>query len=108
MEENSYTDSDVSGTYHKYVVTVLYDLGQSAPSNEASADMSGLDGLASAVSISTSAGRILVNGPDDMQVSVAAIDGTALYLGRGSASVAVAPGVYVVKANSLTRKVMVK
>ncbi len=108
VEENSYTDSDVSGTYHKYVVTVLYDLGQSAPSNEASADMSGVDGRASAVSISTSAGRILVNGPDDMQVSVAAIDGTALYLGRGSASVAVAPGVYVVKANSLTRKVMVK
>ncbi|MCM1071640.1 MAG: choice-of-anchor J domain-containing protein [[Clostridium] fimetarium] len=104
----SYTDADGNAD-HKYVVTAVYDgKGESGASNEASLN-SGIDATTSAkVEITTADGHIIISGAGSSAVTVGTIDGITLHSGRGDAKIAVAPGVYVVKAGRIIEKIAVR
>lgn len=93
---------------HKYQVTALYDVkGESAGSNEASLT-EGIADITDGVTISTEKGLIIVDGAEGKLVTVVALDGKVLYSAKGNAKVAVAQGVYLVKADKHVAKVLVK
>ena len=62
----------------------------------------------SRASIAAGAGCIAVDAPADMPVMVASLSGTLLHSGHGSATIAVAPGIYIVRAGSDTVKLTVR
>lgn len=90
-----------------YQVTVIYNKGVSAGSNEAAAT-SALDELTAGVKVTTAQGTIIVTGAEGLDVTVVAVDGKVLYAAKGDATVAVETGVYVVKAGDKIVKVLVK
>lgn len=103
-----YIDATATDGEHTYVVTAVYANGQSGASNEATIAVSALDELSAGVVISAGKGLITVKGAEGLAVSVVAVDGKVLYSAEGDASVAVLPGVYVVKAGRKVAKVIVK
>lgn len=106
--ENEYLDSEAPAGLHRYVVTALYDRGESAASNEVSVEASSIASPSSTVNVTTANGSIIVGAADGMNVVVIAADGRILYTGTGSARIAVSPGVYIVKVNDTVHKVMVR
>ena len=55
-------------------------------------------------------GSIVVSGAQGEQIAVYAVDGKTIYSGKGSAitTIAVQPGIYVVKAGAAVKTVSVK
>lgn len=106
VAECEYTDA-AGNAGDVYQVTVVYNKGVSAGSNEAAAT-SALDELAAGVKIATAQGTIIVTGAEGLDVTVVAVDGKVLYAAKGDATVAVETGVYVVKAGNKIVKVLVK
>lgn len=62
----------------------------------------------SRASIAAGNGCISVDAPADMPVVVASLSGTILHSGHGSATIAVDPGIYIVRAGSDTVKLTVR
>lgn len=62
----------------------------------------------SRASIAAGNGCIAVDAPADMPVVVASLSGTILHSGHGSATIAVDPGIYIVRAGSDTVKLTVR
>lgn len=100
-----------SSTTHQYHVTVVYkDRGESAPI-EASITV-GVDGVAaaSALSVYTGVGNILVKGAEGMALTVVSANGAVVYSGvpSGDVTVPASAGVYIVKAGKSVIKVIVR
>lgn len=106
VAECEYTDA-AGKAGDVYQVTVIYNKGVSAGSNEAAAT-SALDELTAGVKVTTAQGTIIVTGAEGLDVTVVAVDGKVLYGAKGDATVAVETGVYVVKAGDKIVKVLVK
>jgi len=113
--ENTYTDvintRDAATQRHAYVVSAVYSVAESRPSNEAVVDVSsGLSEVTSQLNVTTLPGEVLVKGACGMHVSVFGVDGVMLFDGQGTEElhVAVAPGTYVVTAGGNVFKVQVK
>ena len=107
--QTSFTDNS-AGKEDTYTVTVVYDEGESAMSNEACV----LNAIAT-----TTAGLLQAKGghngiditnPERLEVSVYAIGGqlVASNLNADNAHVAAAPGIYLVKGGNTTLRVIVR
>ncbi len=106
-----YLDTEAEEGLHTYAVTAVYAEGESAISNEVEINISGVANLlASDVTIEVVGRSIVVNAPEAINVSINGADGRVLMARNGNKSyrVAVAPGVYMVKAGARIAKVVVK
>lgn len=113
VEDNAFIDSPVADGQYTYVVTALYDEGESTGSNAAVVTVakSGLDNVVlSAASVFTRKGEIVVTGADGLAIAVVAIDGKTVASERGSAEnvFAVIPGCYLVRIERSAVKVIVR
>ena len=109
--ETEFVDTNATDGTHSYVVVTVYTTGSSAPSNAVNVTFSGInDAMASGVSISTARGTITVAGAEGQHLTIAATDGKLIFSAVAGAreTVAVATGVYIVKAGEKTVKVAVK
>ncbi len=114
VEECEFTDTNVeNGHTYEYAVVAVYTTGLSHSSDVVSVlyQGSGIDSIAAgALSISTARGQIIVTGAAGHAVAVYAVDGKTIYSGLGEAKTVIpAPqGIYVVKAATTVKKVIVK
>ncbi len=107
VSEASFTDPEGMAD-NKYVVTAIYDdKGESGASNEASLN-SGLNVISVNAEITAVDGHIIISGIGGLTATIHTLDGITLYSGAGDAKVAVAPGVYIVKAGQAIVKIAVK
>lgn len=111
--ETTYTDhSVVADTSYEYYVTAVYATGESAASNMITAGVfTGVNAPGTGhLSIAATAGCIVIDNAESLNVVIASADGKAVYRGKGTphTCVRVAPGVYLVKAGEQNVKVMVK
>lgn len=114
IEENYYVDADVyDGRSYEYAVTVVYTNGESASSNKCVVlyDLTGVDSIVGdGLQIRAVEGGVEITGADGAPVSVVAPDGRIFYSGIGNdrTFVSLSSGVYVVKAGSAVRTLVVK
>ena len=108
VEECEYSDPNAPEGQSTYVVTVVYDLGESGASNEVTLGVSGLDEIEASLEITTIPGAVVVKGAGEAEVTVFSIDGKTVYAGKGDAVIPAAAGIYVVKAADKVAKVLVK
>lgn len=109
-DSDSYSETDEDA--HTYVVTAVYDRGESAASNKAS-----VGSLASLSSIQTgtikitgSFGSIIVEGADGELIEVFGTDGKAISRIKGSDTTVIdaTAGFYIVRVATATAKILVK
>lgn len=67
-----------------------------------------VEGAAEGISVATGEGTLSVTAPSSAEILVVSTDGSIKANTKGSVSLHVAPGIYIVKAADLTRKVIVK
>ena len=108
-----YVDNDVEQKMdYRYLVTAVYDRGESKPSNLAEITfVAGVDDIqANAASVAGGNGTITVSGADGKLVRVMSAGGqlVAQFVAQGTESIDVAPGVYVATVAGKTFKVLVK
>lgn len=112
VNETTYTDNLGADGQYFYRVTVVYkDRGESAGSNEVEISSTlGVDNVADGLVITVSAGNITVAGAEGQALVVSGVNGAVFFSGKASAvnSFDVAPGIYIVKAGNVARKVIVK
>lgn len=111
VAETSYVDTQVPAGVHNYQVSVVYDKGESALSDAASAETSSISAIGtSSVSIAAGESCIIVGNAAGMEITVYTPDGKTVASATGSArtEIAVAPGLYVVKAGTTVAKVAVR
>lgn len=113
VADTEFTDvTAVDGREYTYFVTAVYDNGESRPSDTFNILMSGIGAVSShnGVSITASAGEVIVKGLDEGFVTVAAADGRIVAREEAAPTVRVSlvPGVYVVTAGSKVAKVAVR
>lgn len=110
--ENNYTDATATEGEHSYVVTVVYDKGESKISNVVT--VSFVDGIASiatkATNVSVNNKTITVANAAGKNVSICTVDGKTVYNAAGSdiTRVRVESGVYIVKTGNTVVKTVVK
>ncbi len=114
LEENEFVDTDLEdGKTYSYVVTAVYNKGESEDSNVVSMkfEASGLEEAVSGdVQIVVADGEIIILHAGGREIAVTVPNGSMIYSGIGSADtrIAVAPGVYIVKAGSTVKKIIVR
>lgn len=113
VSANTFADSGLDvGSTHRYVVTALYDEGESNPSNEVEVTLtSGISAATSSgITVTGGQGEITVEGVEAMQVAVVAADGRlhAAVTGAQRTVIPAAAGIYVVIAGDRAVKVSVK
>lgn len=109
----TFADSEADpSAEHSYMVTALYDKGESRPSDAVTAGMSGIGNIsAAAVGIRGGNGLITVENASGLAVSVFTPAGhtvATLTPDSDRATIAAAPGLYIVQAGTTVRKVIVK
>ena len=112
VEDNMYTDEESPSGDHSYVVTALYDKGESRASNIVNLTTSGIgDAALDGVRITVEGRTIVVTGAEGRLVSITSVDGKVLTTAtagvRESHTVGVA-GVYLVSINGEGVKVIVR
>ncbi|MDE6326491.1 MAG: choice-of-anchor J domain-containing protein, partial [Duncaniella sp.] len=110
VEEPAFTDADVADGEHLYHVTAVYDKGESMPVSVSVAKSGIPVAGASVVTVSVADRSIVVTGADGHPVAVYTVDGKTVYSSAGQARtvIPVQPGIYIVKAATTVRKVIVK
>lgn len=113
LPEPGYTDGDAGAGEHEYFVTVVYDRGESCPSNVVTTGTAGLAvGSASpdVFCLSASDGEIVVSGAEGRHVTVSTLAGRLVYSGAGTASMRlrVGSGVYIVRIGAAVMKIIVR
>lgn len=108
IEETNYVDANGAET-DLYCVTVVYTIGESAPSLTVGVGMTGVNDITGATSVKVAARTIVVTNAQGT-VAVYAADGKTVYSEAAAKTntVTVTPGVYVVKAGETVTKVIVK
>lgn len=118
---NQYNDISVTGSWAYEKVPLFVPVGKVADYRAAEGwnkfarilnegDEDSIESISadSRASIAAGNGCIAVDAPADMPVVVASLSGTILHSGHGSATIAVAPGIYIVSAGSDTVKLTVR
>lgn len=113
VEETTYTDAAVTDGEHSYVVTVVYDKGESKASNVVVINFTatGINDIAAKASnISIDNNAITIANAEGLNVSVYTADGKAVYNAAGSSltTIPVKRGMYIVKVGKETLKAVVK
>lgn len=111
VAELAYVDRGVSATDHIYHVSAVYDRGESVPAKAdykrgSSVDVIGVDSF----SVSVAPGTIVIEGVENLPVSVILPDGKTIWATTASSSVVrvgTAPGLYLVRVGRTVRKVIV-
>lgn len=111
VAELAYVDRGVSATDHIYHVSAVYDRGESVPvkadyKGGSSVDVIGADSF----SVSVAPGAIVIEGVENLPVSVILPDGKTIWTTTASSSVVrvgTAPGLYLVRVGRTVRKVIV-
>lgn len=111
VEDTSFIDTDAPQGDHTYIVTAVYDKGESNISNLATAMIqSGISGIGTDSSITVTAenGMIVVTG--NVPAKVYTTDGrlVAVIPAAPRATLSVAHGLYIVKAATTTAKLLVR
>lgn len=113
VEETTYTDAAATDGEHSYVVTVVYDKGESKASNVVVINFTatGINDIAAKASnISIDNNAITIANAEGLNVSVYTADGKAVYNAAGSSltTIPVKRGMYIVKVGKETLKAVVK
>ena len=112
VEDTNYTDESAPAGSHTYVVTAIYDKGESAPSESVTLMSTGIAGIdADGVNVTAEGRSILVSGADGMFVSLSGADGRVLSTCLASGIVrfdAVVAGIYIVKAGDKVCKIAIR
>lgn len=112
VAETVYVDADAADGEHSYVVTVVYDKGESKVSNVVTVDVTnGIAGIAGkSMRIFTAGKAIVVENANGENVSVYTVDGKAVYNAAGTETdrVRVESGVYIVKVGKTVMKTVVR
>lgn len=111
VEETTFTDANPGEGDHSYVVTVVYDKGESKASNVVTLSVSGINSInAKGVKVSTANKTITITGAAGHSVSVYGVDGKVVFNGAGSdiTRVKVGSGVYMIKIDNKAVKTVVK
>jgi len=111
VEEATYTDAVVTDGEHSYVVTVVYDKGESKISNVVTLITSGIESIVAKIAnVSVSNKTITVANANGKSVSIYTADGKTVYdaAGSGLARIRVESGVYIVKVGNSVMKTIVK
>jgi len=110
IKEQTYTIRGYRPDKHNYAVTAVYDKGESAPSNKV--NLLGIESaVANNVSIYSVKGGIVVADAEGLFVTVCSVDGKSLYSQRAAAMqtrINLPSGIYIVKAGTTVRKLIVK
>lgn len=115
LDEGYFADNlDADGKY-TYAVTATYLEGESRGSNRVEAQVGEVGGIAAvtngSVTIEAANGTITVTGAEGKTLTISAVDGKNVFTtdaAKATTTVAVAQGVYVVKAGDTVAKVIVK
>lgn len=103
VTEPSLTDRPDTEGLHSYVVTAVYDKGESRPSDSASADFSALGTVkASDALVSVAGTTIFCDAPFEVY------DLTGRLAASARGSVTLAPGIYIVKTAATAAKVLLR
>ena len=108
LEKMTYACDDTAE--HTYMITAVYNLGESMPSNEVTLALSGVDSVMETygnLRIMVNDRKIIINGSGGAQVSVCNAMGASVHNGTGDATVNVEPGVYAVRVGNVTRKLII-
>ncbi len=111
VTETSYLDANLTDEFRTYFVTAVYSGDESEPSNEVSVEESGIeDVVAQSVNIYVENQNIVVAGAEGKSVVITNVSGINLYCNQPEATltVAVRPGVYIVKVDDQVEKLAVK
>ncbi|MCM1067513.1 MAG: choice-of-anchor J domain-containing protein [Muribaculaceae bacterium] len=112
VEDNTFTDNVSASGEHSYVVTAIYDKGESRASNIVELTTSGVGSIAlDGVSVAVEGRTIAVLGAEGHTVTIAATDGKVLASATAGARMAHtvgAAGVYLVSIEGNTFKVVVR
>ncbi len=112
VAEPAYTDKTATVGKHEYVVTVVYDKGESNISNIVTIDFtSGIDAIGSkAMRVYGANHAVVVAGAEGTNVAIYTADGKLVYAGEGKAETAVKveSGVYVVRVGNTVVKTVVR
>lgn len=107
----TFTDSAVSDGMHSYVVTAVYNVGESGPSPEANVEVSGITGTEmDSMRVFTAENSIYILNMAGQEVKVSDTAGRLYYSGvpAGDLKVPCPSGIYLVTSGSRTVKVVVK
>lgn len=113
VAETEFVDSNVkAGDKYTYVVTAVYNKGESAGSNavEVTATVSGVEGINAGVKVSAKDQNIVIAGAEGQKVAVYSADGKVVFAGVAEAKTVVpaTKGIYVVMVNKTATKLIVK
>ena len=110
--DNDYTDENVDLTNDvTYQVTAVHEEGESIFSNAVKVSLTGIaNTVARDITIRGERGEIVVEGADGLNVTICTVDGRTIHsaVATDHRRVAVAPGLYIVRAGNATAKVIVK
>ncbi len=95
----TYTDNDADNHIHDYVVTVVYEVGESGASNEVSTFLTAINTLTAATTVSSGNGRIAIRGAKGQKVEIFNTAGMKMFstTGEDNIDAATGTGVFVVK-----------
>lgn len=107
--ENSFVDVVEDASRVKYVVTVVYDLGESSPSNEIEIVLSGVDATTATVRMYAEGAELVILGADAQDITVVAANGVTVWRGIGQEETRIpaASGIYVVKVGDKSAKIRI-
>lgn len=106
----SYADNINDGKAHDYVVTVVYEVGESGSSNVVSSVPTGIETVSTELSVVGKDGCISIRNAEGKAISVYSVDGTKMFSTKNEINIdaAMRSGVYVVKVGNETFNVTVK
>jgi hypothetical protein len=106
------TKGESDALSHAYKVSVVYNVGESCPSNEVTCDFSGVENVSDneAITISTRKGSVVVSGADGQNITIYLTDGriATSVIGDDVTSIDLATGIYVVKVGNKVAKVVIR
>lgn len=109
-DQNSFTDSADDGKSHTYNVTVIYEVGESGPSNSVSLTSTGIMNLQTNTYAVGHKGFIEVGSETEQPVSIYSSGGIKMYGGNVQATtrIPLQAGLYIVKVSDKTYNLTVK
>ena len=112
VAEPSFIDATAAEGSHTYVVTVVYDKGESKASNAVVVEVTtGINTISGKNIIVASGKRFIgLTNAEGMDVIITNADGRTVFNGNveNSATISVAPGTYIVKVGNTIVKALVK
>lgn len=109
VKDVAFTDNDPDREMCTYHVSAMYDKGESELSEPITLTLSGLDtNLSATMSVKVDGNDIVVTAADEKIVTVNAIDGRTIHIGKGNSRITVLPGIYLVTIGNQSVKVIVR